>query len=186
MMKLFAIYIGGEHPQANIEVHDMRFVVAPSITETYDALRRQWWGRPGSLHIDCWAEIAAADGHRLSLRPEPYAGPEALYYVNLGGYDRRQFTEQHRNVFVVADTLARAKARALQKARGWDAPHRDDLYEAEQAFALNAAALAQRLYIHLTPDPAAGDPPFSCDYTPIRVRDRGARDAAVAERKAMA
>jgi hypothetical protein len=39
-VKLFAIYVGGELEGANIELHDMRFVVAPSIGETYDELRR--------------------------------------------------------------------------------------------------------------------------------------------------
>lgn len=167
-MRLFAIYIGGEHPRANIEVHDMRFVVAPSITETHEALRREWWGRPGSLHIDCWCEISHADGYRVTLRPEPFVGVERLYYVNLGGYDGVDFAEKHRNVFVVADTLAGAKTRAIKRAKGWDAPHRDEMYEAEQAFALDAAADVARLHIHLTPDLAAGDPPFSCDYVPIR------------------
>ena len=172
MLKLFAIYIWGEHPQANIEVHDMRFIVAGSIDETHDELRRQWWGRPGSLHIDCWAEITHSDGHDIELRPEPAEGVDKLYYVNLGGYDGIDFAEKHRNVFVVADSLSRAKSRALKRAAGWDAPHRDDLYEAEQAFALNETANAHGLYIHLTARPDAGDPPFSCDYVPIRVGQR--------------
>jgi len=170
-MKLFAIYIGGEHPRANIEVHDMRFVVAPSITETHAELRNQWWGRPGSLHIDCWAEISHADGYDISLRPEPFDGVERLFYVNLGGYDGVDFAEKHRNVFVVADTVARAKTRALKRARDWDAPHRDDIYEAEQAFALTEAAGARRLHIHLSPGSQADDPPFTCEYTPIRSRE---------------
>lgn len=167
-MKLFAIYIGGEHPGANIEVHDMRFVVAPSIEETYDALRRQWWGRPGTLHIDCWSEISHADGYDVSLQPTPFLGDARLYYVNLGGYDGIDFSEKHRNVFVVADTLAQAKTRAIKRARGWDAPHRDEMFEAEQAFALDELAAAERLYIHLTPAPLTQDPPFTCRYTPIR------------------
>jgi len=171
-MKLFAIYIGGEHPRANIEVHDMRFIVAPSLEETHDALRSEWWGRPGSLHIDCWAEITQADGYEVSLSPQPFEGAEALYYVNLGGYDGVDFAESHRNVFVVADTLAHAKSRAIRRAKGWDAPHRDDMYEAEQAFSLNDAALEQKLHIHLTPVIGAGDPPFFCDYMPIRAAKR--------------
>jgi uncharacterized protein DUF1543 len=50
-MKLFAIYIGGEVAGANIEVHDMRFVIAPSIGETHEELRRPWWGIPRSLRL---------------------------------------------------------------------------------------------------------------------------------------
>ena len=168
MTKLFAIYIGGEHPGANIEVHDIRFVAATTIEDTYPTLLAQWWGRPGSLHIDCWSEIAHADGYAVSLRPEPFEGAETLYYVNLGGYDGVSFAEQHRNVFVVADTLAAAKARAIRHAAGWNDAHRDDMYEAEQAFALDDAAQARRLHIHLTPSLLSGDPAFTCHYTPIR------------------
>jgi hypothetical protein len=168
MMKLFAIYIGGEHPGANIEVHDMRFVVAPAIADTHAELRRQWWGKPGSLHIDCWAAIDHADGYDVDLRPKPFDGPERLYYVNLGGYDPSDFSERHRNVFVVAPTLAAAKSRAIKAAKGWDALHRDDMYEAEQAFALDDSARGERLHIHLTPSALTRPIAFSCDYTPIR------------------
>jgi hypothetical protein len=167
-MKLFAIYIGGEHPGANIEVHDMRFVVAPAIEATYPTLLAQWWGREGSLHVDCWSEISQADGYEVSLRPEPYEGKEKLYYVNLGGYDGVAFAEQHRNVFVVADSLSAAKARAIRLASDWTDAHRDEMYEAEQAFALDDAAQAQRLHIHLTPRLMSGDPAFTCHYTPLR------------------
>ena len=167
-MKLFAIYIGGEHPGANIEVHDIRFVAAPSVQDTYDALRAQWWGRPGSLHVDCWSEIAHADGYEVTLRPEPYEGADKLYYVNLGGYDGMSFAEQHKNIFVVADSLAAAKARAIKRAAGWKDPHRDEMYEAEQAFALDDAAHEQRLHIHLSPSLMTGDPAFTCRYTPLK------------------
>ena len=166
-MKLFAIYVGGEVQGANIEVHDMRFVMAPSIADAHDELRRQWWGTPESLHIDCWAEIGHADGHDVFLRAEPAEGAERLYYVNLGGYDRSQFTEQHRNVFVVSTTIADAKRRAIEHARGWALPHRDDMYEAEQAFALDGDEGGARMHIHLTRTAEVRPLRFKCEYLPI-------------------
>jgi len=172
-MKLFAIYIGGEAIGANIELHDMRFVVAETITDTYDELRRQWWGIADSLHIDCWAEISHADGYKISLRPEPFTGAKRLYYVNLGGYAAGEFAEQHKNVFVVADTLAKAKARAIKHARHWLEPHRDEMYEAEQAFSLSDAGRDQRLHVHLAPSPNLPDLVVTCDYVPIRSVARG-------------
>ncbi len=168
MKKLFAIYVGGKLAKANIEVHDMRFVVAASIEDTYDELRRQWWGKPGSLHIDCWAELDHADGYDVSLRAEPFTGPEKLFYVNLGGYSPGEFSERHRNMFVVARTVAEAKSRAMKAVKGWDAPHRDDMYAAEQAFALDKRIDDQRLYLHLTSSPEIRDLKFTCAYTPIR------------------
>jgi hypothetical protein len=167
-MKLFAIYIGGELKGANIELHDMRFVVAPSIADTYEELRRQWWGIPDSLHIDCWAEIGEVDRYDVTLRSDPFTGPEKLYYVNLGGYDSAEFIERHKNIFVVATTIPEAKARAIETVKNWHAPHRDEMYEAEQAFSLNDSGHAQRLYVHLTRTAKTKDLTFTCDYTPIR------------------
>lgn len=43
---LFVIYIGGSHNQSLIELHDMRFVVANNIEDTYSLLRQSWWGFP--------------------------------------------------------------------------------------------------------------------------------------------
>ncbi|HEV2081003.1 MAG TPA: DUF1543 domain-containing protein [Brevundimonas sp.] len=169
-MKLFAIFVGGRHAQANVEVHDMRFVVAPSLADTHAELRRQWWGRPGSLHIDCWSEIDRADGFDVALRPEPFEGPERLFYVNMGGYEADDFSERHRNLFVVAQSVAQAKARGLKRVRGWSQPHRDDLYEAEDVFDLQQATGEGRMHIHLTLNPSAGDPDFTCAYTPLRAR----------------
>ncbi len=166
-MKLFAIYIGGEHPGAHIEVHDVRFVVAPTINETHDRLRGDWWGTPGTLHIDCWAEIDHADGYDIALRPEPAPTREKLWFVNLGGYDGQNFAEQHKNLFVVATSIAGAKAKALATIADWKDAHRDDLYEAEQAFALDTI-IGDRLHIHLTPSGTARAPRFTCRYTPLR------------------
>jgi hypothetical protein len=169
-MKLFALYIGGEHPRANIEVHDLRFVVAPSVRETYDQVRAQWWGTPDSLHVDCWAEIDHVDGYDVVLAPEAFAGKERLYYVNLGGYDQTDFLENHRNVFVVARTQSEAKTRVLRANKGWKQLHCDDVHEAERVFGLADAAPQQRLYIHLVPSTPARSITFTCAYTILKKR----------------
>jgi hypothetical protein len=167
-MKLFAIYIGGTLPRANIELHDMRFVVAASMLETYEELKRQWWGTPNSLHVDCWAQIDHADGYDVALRPEPFSGAERLFYVNLGGYNQVDFSEQHKNMFVVATSAAQAKTRAVQSIPEWRGRHRDALYEAEQAFSLNQCVEGQRLHLHLTPIAEVKDLSFTCEYTPLK------------------
>ncbi len=154
-------------PGANIELHDMRFVVAKSMKQTHDELRRQWWGAPESLHIDCWAEITRADGYKVELRPDPFPGRERLYFVNLGGYEPNEFAERHQNVFVVADTLTKAKSKAMNAVQGWSDLHRDEMYEAEHAFCLDDATRDERLHIHLTPGFPIEPVAFTCRYNPI-------------------
>lgn len=166
-MKLFAIYIGGEHPQAHIEIHDVRFVVAESIRDTHARLRADWWGTSGTLHIDCWAEIDHADGYDVRLAAAPPVGAERLYFVNLGGYDPGDFAEQHRNMFVVSTSVAEAKKRAIATIADWKDAHRDDFYEAEHAFALDTM-IGDRLHIHLTRANTPRPPRFTCSYTPLK------------------
>lgn len=164
-MKLFAIFIGGEHPQAHVEVHDIRFVVAERIEDTHDSLRAQWWGTPGTLHIDCWAQIDHADGFDVTIASTKQRRAERLFYVNLGGYDPSQFGEQHRNVFVVAPSVKEAKARALEQGQGWRDLHRDDLYEAEQVVSMDEATGA---YIWLNRAAETRPLAFICKYVPLR------------------
>ncbi len=166
-MKLFAVYVGGDIKGANIELHDMRFVVAETIEDTYEELQKQWWGSPESLHIDCWSELIQADGYRITLKPEPYNGSEKLYYVNLGGYDGKDFAEIHKNAFVIAVTESKAKVRALKSVRHWDAFHKDEMYQAEQAFSLNDQAEEHKLHIHLEKIEDENPAPFICYYKQI-------------------
>lgn len=167
-MKLFALYIGGATETSMIELHDMRFVIATSLTDTYDELKRTWWGTPESLHIDCWGELTSADGHNIHLRPEPAANDDKnLYFVNLGGYDPDEFTELHKNVFIVAATESKAKVKALKMILDWKSHHKDYLFDVEKTVNISTLAAEKSLHLHLeeteTPVPFT----FTCKYHPL-------------------
>ncbi len=127
----------------------MRFAVGDRMEDCYDSLRRQWWGTPQSLHIDCWTELTHSEGYAIELRAEPFPGRERLFFANLGGYDAEQFTELHRNVFVVAGDKASAKKRALATVGHWVKPHRDSLFEVEHLIGLSVITAPYGLHIHL-------------------------------------
>lgn len=167
-LKLFAIYIGGEHPGAHIEVHDVRFVVARSIAQRRAALRPQWWGTPGTLHMDCWALVDHADGYDVRLSSEPFPGPERLYFVNLGGYAPGLFAEQHRNLFVVACLQREAKSLALATISGWNDAHKDDLNDADHIFPLTGCGDGQGLHVHLVRATQARALTFTCNYVAMQ------------------
>jgi len=159
-MKLFAFYVGGETATSNTELHDMRFAVGERMEDCFDSLRKQWWGTPESLHIDCWTELTHSDGHAIELRAEAFAGNGKLFFVNLGGYDMAQFTELHSNIFVVASDKTEAKKRALATVNHWMKPHRDALFEVEHIIGLAEVAAPYGLHIHLAAAPDAPPLPF--------------------------
>jgi hypothetical protein len=167
-MKLFAIYIGGIHEKALIELHDVRFIIADKIEDTYETLRASWWGTKKSLHLDAWVDLQHADGYKVSLKNEPANNEEnKLYFVNLGGYNSLEFTELHKNVFVVAPNESKAKVRALKQILHWESHHRDYQYEMENIINLSEVALEKGLYIHLEAEEEIQELRFNCKFLPI-------------------
>ena len=59
--------LGGRAEKANIELHDVRWVVGSKIEDTYDTLRKGWFGSPKGLHIDSYKRIKYVDGYRINL-----------------------------------------------------------------------------------------------------------------------
>jgi Domain of Unknown Function (DUF1543) len=170
-MKLFMFYVGGNFGNSNIELHDVRFSIGQIPEDCYDDLRRQWWGEPESLHLDCWGAVEQADGYdiELSTRP-PDEDQQKLFFVNLGGYDPSEFTELHKNVLVISRDEAMAKAKAKAQINHWQKPHRDRLFEIEKT--IDIGAQMQRSGYHLILTPATQEKPFQfeCDYRLIGTR----------------
>jgi hypothetical protein len=171
-MKLFMFYVGGNCGNSNVELHDVRFSIGETAEDCHDDLRRQWWGEPKSLHLDCWGEVNQADGFDVALTPEaPRAGVDNLFFVNLGGYDPLEFSELHKNILVVATDANAAKAKALSQAQNWSQPHRDKLFEVEKT--VDITALLQRYGVFLTLTKAAQEKQFAfvCQYLPLGIGD---------------
>ena len=113
-LRLFVVMLGGRHARANIELHDVVFAIAPSIEQTHEQLRQQWFGELAGLHIDSWMTVDGVEQWQVRLSAEPQAdGLPKLYFVNLGGYVNGEFGEAHHNLLVVADDAAEAKRKAL-------------------------------------------------------------------------
>ncbi len=166
-MKLFAIYIGGSTETSLIELHDVRFVVADAIEDTYDTLKAGWWGTRESLHLDCWGELTSADGHDIVLKDTKPESEDKLWFVNLGGYDPDDFSELHKNVFVVASTQSKAKARALREILHWPQRHEDYTFEVEKISGIGEAISGSGKYVHLVKTDNPKPFTFTCKYRPI-------------------
>ncbi len=147
--KLFAVYLGGRAPRAAIELHDMVFVTGERIEDCYGQILDQWFGTPGHVHIDSVLELDIVDGWKIELKRTPAPRAEKLYFVNLGAYNKTDFTELHAISFHVADSAPKAKATALAMnfRNGERERHKDDLLAVDDCIAVTRA---NGLHIRLT------------------------------------
>ncbi|UMZ14368.1 DUF1543 domain-containing protein [Pseudomonas sp. MPFS] len=152
---LFVVMLGGKHPQAKIEVHDVQFVVADSLEAAYPQLREGWFGSPAGLHIDSWMQVDGVEHYKLELSPlAPAAGAPRLFFINLGGYESATFGEAHRYLLVVASDKQQAKAKAKQQMLAhWHKAHTDALLDVDDCLPID---LLQGRYVHLVPGPHRG------------------------------
>ena len=64
---LYLVVLGGRAEKANIELHDVRWVDGSKIEDTYDTLRKDWFGSSRGLHIDSYKKIQYIDGYKINL-----------------------------------------------------------------------------------------------------------------------
>ena len=138
---LFLVVVGGRSPKANIELHDVRWVIGSKIEDTFDQLRNDWFGADNGLHIDSYKKIDSIDGYKINLINKESREPQnkiskkgrisnkKLWFVNIGGYDPSSMQEKHEFGFVVASSPSEAKNKAKSK---WlidsQKKHIDDIY----------------------------------------------------------
>ena len=137
---LFLVVLGGRAKKANVELHDVRWVIGSKIEDTYDSLRRDWFGTREGLHIDSFKKINYVDGYKINLKnienkklennkiPNENFTKKNLWFVNIGGYDPSSMQEKHEFGLVVAKSSLEAKNKAKSKwLIGLKKKHKDDI-----------------------------------------------------------
>ena len=162
MQQLFVVLLGGKHPRASIEVHDIVIATGESLADTYPQLREQWFGAPKGLHIDAWMQVSGLDGYQLKFANSAAAADEPrLYLINLGGYTPETFGEAHRYFLVTARSSAEAKLKGKRQFDShWAKPHTDAVVDVDDCLTLD---FAHGTHIHLVPGEHAA-PYFENDY----------------------
>ena len=139
---LFLVVLGGKAKKANVELHDVRWVVGSRIEDTYEILKRDWFGDVHGLHIDSYKKIEFVDGYKINLKniqnrklKKSFIGSnikENLWFVNIGGYSPSSMQEKHEFGLVVASSKLEAKNIAKSK---WlydcKKKHKDDIASLE-------------------------------------------------------
>ena len=163
---LYLVVLGGRAKKANIELHDVRWVVGSKIEDTYDTLRKDWFGSPKGLHIDSYKKIKYIDGFKINLinfekdkineKQLVKKGQKHLWFVNIGGYNPTSMQEKHEFGLVAASTKLEAKNIAKSKwLIGCKKKHKDDIASLEMLSSCDDCELIKKIgkwQIELTPD----------------------------------
>ena len=165
---LYLVVLGGRAKKANIELHDVRWVVGSTIKDTFDTLREGWFGSPEGLHIDSYKKIKYIDGYKINLKNVEKDNikkkqlvknnntKKYLWFVNIGGYDPTSMQEKHEFGLVTASSKLEAKNIAKSKwLIGCKKKHNDDIASLEMLFSFDNCKLVKKIgkwEIELTTD----------------------------------
>ncbi len=165
---LYLVVLGGRSEKANIELHDVRWVVGSKIEDTYETLRNDWFGSSKGLHIDSYKRIQYIDGYKINLiNFENYKLEKKqlvkknkprknVWFVNIGGYIPTSMQEKHEFGLVIASNKLEAKKKAKSKwLIGCKKKHKDDLAYLEMIISCDDCVQIKKIgnwQIVLTPD----------------------------------
>ena len=165
---LYLVVLGGRAKKANIELHDVRWVVGSKIEDTYDTLRKDWFGSPKGLHIDSYKKIKYIDGYKINLiylendkieknqSIKKKKSRKYLWFVNIGGYNPTSMQEKHEFGLVTASTKLEAKNIAKSKwLIGCKKKHKDDIASLELLLRCDDCEIIKKIgkwQIELNPD----------------------------------
>ena len=146
MKRPFAIMLGGRHPKANIELHDLVFVLANDSTEAFKEAKKKWFGDPKKVHGDGYVDLLSLEGFDyIGTENSHVSDSEAetnqnkkLFAINIGGYLQNEFGEFHHYHFVVANDGKEAIKKAREAANpSFLVPHVDDKLEVDDLIEVN-------------------------------------------------
>jgi len=136
--KLFMLLLGCKPSGRHIEQHDVFFGIGTSLKKLVPSIKAFWPEAKNDLHLDAWREVTHVQHYaiRVRLKAEVIKDERSLklFFINLGGYRKNEFEEQHYKMLVVAKDTATAvklaKKEPFFKKMGFkEAPsHIDDKY----------------------------------------------------------
>lgn len=139
---LFAFYLGGSHPQSNIELHNLQFAIGSTIEDCFDNLKKDWFGDLKGLHLDGYILLDFVNGYQVEVSENSQqlvSSEFGLFCVHLGAKVEGIFEEQHKTEFVVAKTASQALVKVLKSVvnPNWEDIHRDKLFDVETVIDLS-------------------------------------------------
>jgi hypothetical protein len=132
------LLLGCKPPGRHTEQHDVLFAIGTKPSDLVEQINTFWPEALGRMHIDAWREVTVVNGYQISVveKAEDSIGTSnnKLFFINLGGYVKDQFDEQHYILLSVnpdsASAIKAAKESLFYRDTAFDdaLSHIDDKY----------------------------------------------------------
>jgi hypothetical protein len=136
LKKPFALLLGGKHPEALLELHDLKVTFAADRAEAFQNVANAWFGSKDTAHVDAYLDLSNVDGHELADASDADT-QQKLFFINVGSYQKELFNENHHYFFMIGKSLAEVKTRAKSRLKTKAIlAHTDNLLEIDQIIPL--------------------------------------------------
>ena len=163
-MSLFAVYLGGNVPNCNIESHDLVFMAAENIEQALPRLKQMWHGEKSGCHVDGYLNLDYIDDYEVQISETSSSNELKLYFINIGYTLEGQLIEQHKFFFVPASSSETAEVEAKRRIRldpKKNFTHKDNLLSVDNC--LDVDSLIPQ-YINLIPSNTNRKPELISTY----------------------
>src|ERR1700761_6598096 len=92
------LLLGATPPSRHTEQHDVLFAIGNTLKDFIEQINNFWPEAMGRIHIDAWREVTSVNGYQVSVIdkiPNTENAANKLFFINLGGYIKDVFDEQH-------------------------------------------------------------------------------------------
>lgn len=128
---IFAIYLGGKHADANIEIHDLVFTTGATLESCYNFCIQNWFGTK-KPHIDGYFQIETNQKDEI-LVDNLNSTKNSLFCLNFGGYMKNQLAEMHEFMILLAESKSEAIIKAKSKLQlQFDMLHLDNCFQIDE------------------------------------------------------
>lgn len=111
------LLLGCTPPGRHTEQHDVLFAIGTRLADLKTQIEEFWPEVKGRIHLDAWREVTAVNGYQIEVVEKAKASAETqekLFFINLGGYTKGLFAEQHYILLSVNENLGEASKQAKE------------------------------------------------------------------------
>lgn len=111
------LLLGCKPEGRHTEQHDVLFAIGSRLGDLKTQIEEFWPEASGRIHLDAWREVTSVNGYQIEVSEKnepPAKNAEKLFFINLGGYTKGLFAEQHYILLSVNDNIAAASKSAKE------------------------------------------------------------------------